>query len=92
MAILILETLALMTLWGPRPLLWLWVGSQMDFVADSVEVGIMVAFAGMFATLMLTLWVARVLDNAWKLARRAAGQTRSEAPWSGSSSSRLASG
>jgi hypothetical protein len=71
--ILALETVVLMTLWGPQPLAWLWVGSQMDFLADSVEVGIVVAFAGMIATLMLTLWVARVLDNAWKLARRAAG-------------------
>jgi hypothetical protein len=71
--LLALETLVLMTLWGPQPLAWLWVGSQMDFIADSVEVGIVVAFAGMCATLMVTLWVARVLDNAWKLARRAAG-------------------
>lgn len=71
--ILVLETLVLMTLWGPQPLGWLWVGSQMDFLTDSVEVGIVVAFAGMCATVMLTLWVARLLDNAWKLARRAAG-------------------
>jgi hypothetical protein len=71
--ILALETFVLMSLWGPQPLAWLWVGSQMDFLADSVEVGIAVAFVGMVATLMLTLWVARVLDNAWKLARRAAG-------------------
>ena len=71
--ILTIETIVLMTLWGPQPLAWLWVGSQMDFLTDSVEVGIMVAFAGMCATLMITLWVARVLDNAWKLARRAAG-------------------
>jgi hypothetical protein len=77
-AILTLETLVLMTLWGPQPLVWLWVGSQMDFIADSVEVGIMVAFAGMCATLMLTLWVARVLDNAWKLARRAAGHDQKQ--------------
>ena len=71
--ILTLETIVLMSLWGPQPLFWLWVGSQMDFVADSVEVGIAVAFVGMLTTLMLTLWVARVLDNAWKLTRRAAG-------------------
>jgi hypothetical protein len=71
--ILILETIVLMSLWGPQPLFWLWVGSQMDFVADSVEVGIAAAFVGMGTTLMLTLWVARILDNAWKLTRRAAG-------------------
>ncbi len=72
-AILVLETLVLLTLWGPQPLGWLWVGSQADYLADSVEVGIVVAFSGMLLTLMATLWIARMLDNAWKLTRRAAG-------------------
>lgn len=71
--LLVLETLVLMTLWGPQPIAWLWVGSQMDFLTGSVVVGIVVAFAGMCATLMLTLWVARMIDHAWKLTRRAAG-------------------
>lgn len=68
-----LEVLVLLTLWGPQPLGWLWVGSQVDYRTGSVEAGIVVAFAGMCATLMATLWVARMLDNAWKLTRRAAG-------------------
>lgn len=77
-AILVLETLVLMTLWGPQPVAWLWVGSQLDFLTGSVVVGIVGAFAGMCATLMMTLWVARVLDNAWKVVRRAAGHEQKE--------------
>jgi hypothetical protein len=72
-SILILETLVLLTLWGPQPVAWLWVGSQVDYQTDSVEAGIVVAFAGMCATLLATLWLARLLDHAWRLTRRAGG-------------------
>jgi hypothetical protein len=72
-AILVAETLVLLTLWGPQPIGWLWIGSQVNFLTASVEAGIIVAFAGMIATLMLTLALAKRLDHAWRLARRAAG-------------------
>ena len=71
--ILLLETLLCLTLWGPQPIAWLWVGSQVDYKTDSVALGILLAFAGMLTTLFLTLSVARRLDYAWKLTRRAAG-------------------
>jgi hypothetical protein len=71
--ILTLETLLCLTLWGPQPVAWLWVGSQVDYKTDSVALGIVVAFAGMLTTLFLTLSLARRLDYAWKLVRRAAG-------------------
>jgi hypothetical protein len=71
--ILTVETLLCLTLWGPQPIGWLWVGSQVDYKTDSVVLGIGVAFAGMLTTLFLTLVVARRLDYAWKLVRRAAG-------------------
>jgi hypothetical protein len=71
--ILLLETLLCLTLWGPQPVAWLWVGSQVDYETDSVALGIVVAFAGMLTTLFLTLSLARRLDYAWKLTRRAAG-------------------
>ena len=53
-----------LTLWGPQPVAWLWVGSQVDYLTGSVTLGIAVAFAGMIATLMLTLAVAARLDRA----------------------------
>jgi len=71
--ILVLEALVLMTLWGPQPAAWLWVGSQLNYQTGSVEVGIVSAFAGMILTLMGTLAIAKRLDHAWKLTRRAAG-------------------
>ena len=37
------------------------------------SLGILSAFAGMLATLMITLALAMRLDHAWKLVRRAAG-------------------
>ena len=71
--ILTLETVLCLTLWGPQPVAWLWVGSQVDYKTDSVALGIVVAFAGMLTTLFLTLSLARRLDYAWRLVRRAAG-------------------
>jgi hypothetical protein len=61
------------TLWGPQPALWLWVGSQIDYHAGSVTLGIVTAFAGMLLTLMLTLALLKRLDHWWKLTRRAGG-------------------
>ncbi len=71
--VLVLETLLCLTLWGPQPAGWLWVGSQVDYETDSVTLGIASAFAGMLLTLFVTLALAKQLDNNWKLIRRAAG-------------------
>jgi hypothetical protein len=72
-AVLALEALACLTLWGPQPLAWLWVGSQVDYRTGSVTAGIAAAFAGMIATLMLTLALCARLDRTWRILRRAAG-------------------
>jgi len=71
--VLVAETLVCLTLWGPQPAGWLWVGSQVDYRADSVSLGILTAFAGMLLTLFLTLALAKRMDNIWKLVRRAGG-------------------
>jgi len=72
-AVLVLECLACLTLWGPQPLAWLWVGSQVNYQTGSVTFGIAVAFAGMIGTLMLTLAALARLDRLWRILRRAAG-------------------
>jgi len=77
-AVLVLEVLLCLSLWGPQPVAWLWVGSQVDYQTGSVSLGIAVAFAGMIATLMLTLAVATRLDRAWRILRRAAGHEQRE--------------
>jgi hypothetical protein len=59
--------------WGPIPLACLWLGSQADYLAGSISVGILVSFATLFGMLFGALIVLRNLDQAWILVRRAAG-------------------
>jgi hypothetical protein len=76
--VLALITLLCLSLWGPQPIGWLWVGSQVDYRTGSVTLGIVVAFAGMIGTLMLTLALATRLDRVWRILRRAAGHEQQE--------------
>jgi hypothetical protein len=76
--VLVLEVLLCLSLWGPQPVAWLWIGSQVDYQTGSVSLGNAVAFAGMIATLMLTLALATRLDRAWRILRRAAGHEQRE--------------
>src|SRR3712207_1273459 len=76
--LLVLETLVCLTLWGPQPVAWLWVGSQVDYHSGSVTLGIATAFAGMIGTLMLTLALAARMDRVWRIVRRAAGHDQQE--------------
>ncbi len=59
--------------WGPLPVGWLWVGSQVDGATGSTFLGITVAFFGLLFTLILGLMILRRLDLMWILVRRAAG-------------------
>ena len=76
--VLALEAVVCLTLWGPQPVAWLWVGSQVDYRSDSVTLALLVTFAGMLATLMVTLGIATRLDRAWRILRRAAGHEQQE--------------
>ena len=78
LAVLAAEALLCLSLWGPQPIAWLWVGSQVDYQAGSVTLGIAAAFAGMIATLMLTLAAGARLDRLWRILRRAAGHEQRE--------------
>ena len=72
-AILALETLLCLSLLGPQPLGWLWIGSQVEYLTGAVTAGISTIMVGCLTSLMLTMAVAKRLDHAWKLVRRAAG-------------------
>jgi hypothetical protein len=76
--VLVLESLVCLTLWGPQPVAWLWVGSQIDYRTDSITLALAVTFFGMIATLMVTLGIATRLDRAWRILRRAAGHDQQE--------------
>jgi hypothetical protein len=71
--VLVIEALVVLSVWGPQPVGWLWVGSQIDYATGSVFLGIVAAFLGLLGSLMLTLAVAARLDHVWRLLRRAAG-------------------
>jgi hypothetical protein len=71
--ILVLETLLCLSLFGPQPLGWLWVGSQVQYLTGFVTAGITTIMLGCLASLLLTLMLCKRLDHAWKLVRRAGG-------------------
>lgn len=72
-ALLAVELLMCLSLFGPQPLLWFWVGSQVEYLTGFVTAGIGTIMLGTLASLMLTVAAARRVDHAWKLVRRAAG-------------------
>ncbi len=71
--ILFLEVVLCLSLLGPQPLGWLWVGSQVQYLTGAVTAGISTIMVGCLASLMLTMVLCKRLDHWWKLVRRAAG-------------------
>jgi hypothetical protein len=76
--VLVFEAVTCLSVWGPQPVGWLWVGSQLNYRTGSVSFGIAAAFVGMMLSLMATLAVAARLDALWKVVRRAAGHDQQE--------------
>jgi hypothetical protein len=64
--------------WGPLPVAWMWVGSQVNYWSGSTFLGMVVAFFGLLANLIVGLMVMRRLDLAWILVRRAGGLDQRE--------------
>jgi hypothetical protein len=76
--VLCLEILLALSCWGPQPLAWLWVGSQVNYWTGSVFIGIVAAFVGLLASVMATLWLAVRVDGLWRILRRAAGHDQKD--------------
>ena len=77
--ILIAMSIVNLLFWGPLPVAWLWVGSQVDYVTGGrTFLGIVAAFLGLLLTLLLGLIGLRGLDQLWILVRRAAGYDQRE--------------
>jgi hypothetical protein len=76
--VLVLEALLCLSVWGPQPLGWLWVGSQATYATGSNFAGVGVAFFGILASTFLTLTLALRVDHLWRLLRRAAGHDQRE--------------
>jgi hypothetical protein len=71
--LLAVEVVLCLSLFGPQPAAWLWIGSQVDYLTGYVTAGIATIMLGCLASLMLTMAAAKRVDHAWKLVRRAAG-------------------
>ena len=71
--LLALETVLCLSLFGPQPAAWLWVGSQVEFHTGFVTAGISTIMLRCLASLLLTMALAKRVDHAWKLTRRAGG-------------------
>lgn len=72
--LLLLETLLCLSLFGPQPLGWFWIGSQVEYHTGLVTAGISTIMLGCLTSLMLTMAGAKRVDHAWKLVRRAGGR------------------
>ncbi len=62
-----------LSLFGPQPAAWLWIGSQVQYQTGYVTAGISTIMIGCLASLLLTMAAAKRIDHAWKLVRRAGG-------------------
>lgn len=76
--LLAIELLLCLSLFGPQPLGWLWIGSQVEYLTGYVTAGIGTIMLGCLASLMLTMAAAKRVDHAWKLVRRAAGHRQEQ--------------
>jgi hypothetical protein len=77
-AMLALMGLVCLCFWGPLPAAWLWVGSHVQVLTDSVSIGIFVTFLGLMLCLVAALAICKRIDQAWILVRRAAGHDQRE--------------
>ena len=78
LGIFAVEAVLVLSVWGPQPLGWLWVASQVSYLAGSLLLGLFAGLGGMVLTLALTLAILTRLDHTWKLARRSAGHEQRE--------------
>jgi hypothetical protein len=75
-AVALIELLLCLSIFGPQPIGWLWVGSQVNFATDSLLAGMATAFVGSVASICATVWIARRLEEAWL-------RVAPNAPWLG---------
>ncbi|MGH9067899.1 MAG: hypothetical protein ACRD0J_10485, partial [Acidimicrobiales bacterium] len=55
-----------LVLWVGTPLLWLWVGGQVQGATDSVGTALAVAFAGVIVTVMMVASLLARLSNVYR--------------------------
>ena len=71
--VLLIMVIGSLVLWIGTPLLWLWVGSQVQGATTSLGTALGVSFIGVVATIMLLAGVLAKLSNVYQANRRARG-------------------
>lgn len=71
--VLLIMIIGSLVLWIGTPLLWLWVGSQVQGATSSLGTAIGVAFIGVVATIGLLAGVLAKLSDVYAANRRARG-------------------
>jgi hypothetical protein len=71
--LLAIELVLCLSVLAPQPLFWLWFGSHVQFWTGYVTAGIGAIMVGSIFSLFITIALAKRVDHAWKLVRRAGG-------------------
>ncbi len=72
------EVFISLALWGPLPLAVLWVASQLQYVTDSIALGVAGSFVLLAAGVAVGVRTLRMLDERWITVRRADGHEQEE--------------
>jgi hypothetical protein len=71
--VLLIMVIGSLVLWVGTPLLWLWVGSQVQGATSSLGTALGASFIGVVATIMLLAGVLAKLSNVYRANRKARG-------------------
>jgi hypothetical protein len=71
--VLLIMIIGSLILWIGTPLLWLWVGSQVQGATSSLGTALGASFIGVVATIVLLAGVLAKLSNVYQANRRARG-------------------
>jgi hypothetical protein len=77
-AVLALEAIGAVLMWGPIPLAWLWIGGRVYAATGSLAADGFIGFAGFVATVVLVVAALRRVDALWIGLRRRAGHDQKE--------------
>jgi hypothetical protein len=71
--VLLIMVIGSLVLWIGTPLLWLWIGSQVQGATSSLGTALGASFVGVVATIMLLAELLAKLSNVYRANRRARG-------------------
>jgi hypothetical protein len=77
-AVLTLEVLGALMMWGPIPVAWVWVGARAYDATGSFVAGASAWFLGFAVTLWIVAGALARLDRIWIRLRQRAGDARAD--------------